>query len=62
MRPALRYAASADGSLADTVGVQKPFRYRMYYYHKETGKRTQKSEAAKTLIIIEKVCKVDCFL
>ena len=25
------------GSLADTVGVQNPFRYRGYYYDSETG-------------------------
>ena len=28
---------STGGSLADTVGVQNPFRYRSYYYDNETG-------------------------
>ena len=28
---------SIAGSLKDTVGVQNPFRYRVYYYDNETG-------------------------
>lgn len=28
---------SITGSLADTIGVQNPFRYRGYYYDNETG-------------------------